>query len=248
LLRSRELIWDGCLNVRDLGGHPTEDGGETCFGAVVRADSVRSLTDAGWHALVDYGVRTVVDLRMDVELEQDQPADVPVEILHIPFLENDAGLFDEANAISAAAPDHASAQRDVYLLFLERFRRNVAAAVEAVADAKPGGVVVHCMGGKDRTGLVTALLLRLAGVGPAEIGADYALSEERLRPRHEAWFAEAVDDADLQRMRRIASTPAEAMVGVLERLEERYGSVEEFLRAGGAAADTGARVHARLRG
>src|SRR5439155_22083655 len=102
------------------------------------------------------------------------------------------------------------------LFFLEHFKENVAAAIAAVARAPEGGVVVHCMGGKDRTGLVTALLLHLAGVDDAQIAADYALSEERLQPRHEAWFAEAGTDAERERLRRIAATPAEAMVGVLD--------------------------------
>jgi protein-tyrosine phosphatase len=52
-MTERRLDWEGCLNVRDLGGHPTEDGGETRMGAIVRADSVRQLTEAGWAALVD---------------------------------------------------------------------------------------------------------------------------------------------------------------------------------------------------
>jgi protein-tyrosine phosphatase len=73
----RELAWEGCLNVRDLGGHRTTNGGVTRYGAVVRADSVRHLTDAGWQAAVDYGVRTVIDLRADEELEADPPGDLP---------------------------------------------------------------------------------------------------------------------------------------------------------------------------
>jgi protein-tyrosine phosphatase len=244
----RDLTWDGCANVRDLGGHGTEDGGETRFGAVVRADSVRQLSDEGWMALVDYGIRTIVDLRTERELEADPPAELPVDVLHVPFLEEDAGVSEEVEATSAAAPDHTSAQREVYLIFLERFRKNVAAAVGAVANAREGGVVVHCMGGKDRTGLTTALLLRLAGVGHEEIGADYALSEERLRPRNEAWFAEAADETELERMRRIAATPAETMTGVLDQIEGRYGSVEEFLLAGGAGEGIGDRIRSRLRG
>ena len=72
--RSRDLVWDGLLNVRDLGGHPTEDGGETKFDSVVRADSVRQLSEDGWRALVDYGMKTVVDLRTNEELEADPPA------------------------------------------------------------------------------------------------------------------------------------------------------------------------------
>src|SRR5262245_29445429 len=91
-LHLRELVWDGCLNVRDLGGHRTVDGSETRYGSVVRADSVRQLTDEGWTAAVDYGVRTVVDLREGGELEADPPGDVPVEVVHVPFLERDPAV------------------------------------------------------------------------------------------------------------------------------------------------------------
>lgn len=246
--RSRDLAWDGLLNARDLGGHPTEDGGETRFGQVVRADSVRRLTDAGWQALVDYGIRTIVDLRSDEELEADPPAELPVEAVQVPFLEDREDVWREVEAASVRAADHAEATREVYLIFLEHFRPNVAAAVRAVVEAPEGGVVVHCMGGKDRTGLVTAFLLRLAGVPVDEIASDYALSEQRLRTRHEEWFATAADEAELERLHRIAATPAASMVGVLEELERRYGSIEGFLRSGGAPDDIRERVRARLRG
>jgi protein tyrosine/serine phosphatase len=248
LLRSRDLVWDGCLNVRDLGGHHTTDGGETAYGAIVRADSIRQLTDAGWEAAVDYGVRTVIDLRMDAELEADPPADAPVDVLHLPFFYEDEEAFAQVEAASAAAPDTATATREVYLVFLSRFRRNVAAAFAAVARAPKGTVVVHCMGGKDRTGLLVALLLRVAGVDAEQIAADYALSEERLRPRSDAWLAEAGTEAERERIRRIAATPAEAMLGVLERLERDYGGVEAYLRAGGVGDDELELVRARLRG
>jgi protein-tyrosine phosphatase len=249
--RSRELVWDGLLNVRDLGGHTTEDGGETRFGEIVRADSVRQLSDAGWAALVDYGVKTVVDLRGDEELEADPPADLPVKVLHVPFMETDASdwrkIEGELDAAVTAAPDVATATRDVYLIFLERFSRNVAAAIRAVAEAPKGGVVIHCAGGKDRTGLLTALLLHLAGVDTEQIAADYALSEERLRPRHEAWFAKAENDEELERLKRISQTPAESIVGVFDELERRYGSVEGFLRNADLTDDELARARARLR-
>ena len=198
--RSRNLAWDGLLNARDLGGHPTEDGSETRWGSVVRADSVRQLTDAGWEAVVDYGIHTIVDLRSDDELAQDPPAELPVDAVHVSFFDDRPEVFDEVEAASAAAGDHAEATRDVYLIFLEHFRANVAAAIRAVANAPEGGVVVHCHGGKDRTGLVSAFLLRLAGVPIDEIATDYSLSEERLRTRHEEWFAEAADEAELERL------------------------------------------------
>jgi protein-tyrosine phosphatase len=245
---SRDLVWDGCLNVRDLGGHPTEDGGETLYGRIVRADSVRQLSAEGWEALVGYGVRTIVDLRGERELENDPPTELPVDVVHVPFMEDTPDVFKKAEDASRMAPDHTVATRDVYLIFLESFRANVAAVVRAVAEAPDGAVVVHCMGGKDRTGLTAAFLLRLAGVGLEDIGADYALSEERLRPRHDEWLAQASDEAEREYLRRISATPAASMVAVVEELERRYGSVEGFLRAGGAPDRTGERIRARLRG
>ena len=160
LLRSRELTWDGCLNVRDLGGHPKEEGGETSYGSIVRADSVGLLTPTGWQALVEYGIHTVIDLRGDHEREEDPPGELPVEVLHVPFMEASEEEWEEIGAEleSLGELPVVDATRDAYLIFLERFKPNVGAAIRAVADAPEGGVVVHCVGGKDRTGLVVALL------------------------------------------------------------------------------------------
>ena len=246
MLRSRDLVWDGLLNVRDLGGHSVEGGGETKFGRIVRADTIRRLSDEGWRALVDYGIRTIIDLRTDEERAADPPAELPVDVLHVKFMDDTPEVFTAADAASHAAPDLETATREVYLVFLEAFYANVAAVLEAVADSPEGGVVVHCAGGKDRTGLTVAFLLRLAGVGIDEIAADYALSEQRLRPRHERWLAEAADEAERERLRRMTVTPAASMVGVLEELERRYGSVERYLVAGGAREGIGECIRTRL--
>jgi protein tyrosine/serine phosphatase len=251
-LQPRDLVWDGCLNVRELGGLPTTDGSETRFGAVVRADSVRQLSEEGWRALVDHGIRTVIDLRGETELADDPPADLPVDVVNVPFLSGNRAdrdaLGTELEAAVAAAPDVPSSTRDVYLIFLERFRANVAAAMRAVANAAEGGVVIHCVGGKDRTGLLSAFLLHLAGVGDEEVAADYALSEERLRPRHEAWFEAAETEQELERLQRIAQTPAASMIGVFEELERRYGGVDAYLRDAGVTDDELELLRARLRG
>jgi len=248
---ARDLTWDGCLNVRELGGLPTVDGGETRRGAIVRADSVHGLSDEGWKALVDHGVRTVIDLRGDHEREDDPPRELPVEVVHVPFMEASEAeweaIAEEIEAASAAAPDVASSTRDVYVIFLERFKSNVAKSVRAVANAPEGGVVIHCVGGKDRTGLLAAFLLHLAGVSEREIAADYALSEQRLRPRHEAWFAAAESDEELERLQRIAQTPAASMLGVFEELGRRYGGVKGYLRAAGVTEGELAAARARLR-
>ena len=249
--RSRDLVWDGCLNVRDLGGFRTDDGEETRFGSIVRADSVRQLSDEGWAALVDYGVTTIIDLRNDEERQEDPPYDVPVEVLHVPFMEASEAEWKEIEerleAVVSAAPDVSVATRDVYLIFLEHFKDNVAAGIRAVADAPEGAVLIHCMGGKDRTGLLSAFLLHVAGVDLEQIADDYALSEDRLRPRHEEWFAAAESDEELERLQRMAQTPAASMVGVFEELERRHGSVESFLRDSGVTDEELERARARLR-
>jgi protein-tyrosine phosphatase len=235
----RELAWDGCLNVRDLGGHATMDGRETRYRELVRADSIRQLTDAGWRALVDYGIRTAVDLRGDHELQDDPPWELPIDVVHVPFMETNEQewreIETEIDAARTGAPDFPTETRDVYMIFLERFQDNAAASLQAVARAPAGGVVVHCVGGKDRTGLLCAFLLDLAGVRIEDIAADYALSEERLRPRHEAWLAEAKTEAEREWVRRVSRTPAETMVGVFAELERRYGGVKGYLRGGGAS-------------
>jgi protein-tyrosine phosphatase len=243
----RTLPWDGCVNVRDLGGHATEDGRVTRFGRIVRADSVRRLSDDGWRALTEYGVRTVVDLRYQVELDRDPPRDVDLDVVHISlFGEPDEERWAELEKLGTAQGDAAGFTRVIYLEVLEEHREKVADAAAAVGHAAPGGVVVHCHAGKDRTGLVTALLLRLAGVPIDEVALDYAESERHLATGNEQWISEGADEAERDWRRLVTSTPAAGMRGVLEEIDRRYGDVASFLRAGGASETDLAAARARL--
>jgi protein-tyrosine phosphatase len=235
----RRLDWDGCVNVRDLGGHPTAEGGRTAFRALVRADSIRRLSDAGWDALAAYGVRTIVDLRFPVELEADPPRDVPVGVVHVP-------LLDQHDEEARAAIDACSTTASAYLEMLERFRPNFARAIEAIAQAPEGTVLVHCAGGKDRTGLVVALLLTLVGVPPEDIAEDYGLSARNLAPLSEQWVAESKDDAERELRSRLVLGEPQTMLDVLAQLEVRYGSVRGYLLAGGATAEDIDRAGNRL--
>jgi protein-tyrosine phosphatase len=233
-----ELEWDGCLNVRDLGGLRTETGATIPLGRVVRSDNVRRLSDAGWHALANHGVTRIVDLRWPEELAEDQPRDVDVEVVHVSVL--GSGYLDEASRYVQELDAHLDSVDDVadhyawsYVDFLERYRERFGRAFAAVADAPAGAVVVHCAGGKDRTGLVAAILLRLAGVALDEVAADYARSEANLAPALERWAAEADDEVMRGRRLKLARTPADGMRRALEELESRYGDVASYLRAAG---------------
>lgn len=244
---SRTLNWDGCANVRDLGGLPIDGGGETRRGAVVRGDSVRRLSDGGWEALLAHGVRTVLDLRWREELADDVPRELPVDVVHVSlFGELDTAYYEELARRLEHWADRADVTRESYLEFLERYRDNLSRAVVAVADAD-GCVFVHCAAGKDRTGLVSALLLRLAGVGVDHVADDYAESDANLQALTEAWRAEAPDEEERARRQQLFGTPRGAMLGVLEGIDRRYGGVRAYLLGGGATDDDLDRAAARLR-
>jgi len=245
----RVLAWDGCLNVRDLGGLRTEDGGVTRTGSVVRADSVGQLTDEGWRALADYGIETIVDLRFPHERVDDPPRTAGIDVVHVSLLGAlDPGYWEGLEERAAAAGGSEAATTLVYRETLARHGAETVEAIEAVASAPPGGVVVHCVGGKDRTALVSAFLLRLADVPAAAIAADYALSAGFLAPRHDSWIAGAANEAERERFRRIAATPAGAMLATLAELDRTYGGAAQYLRSAGAAEGVLAAARSRLRG
>jgi protein-tyrosine phosphatase len=245
-----DLEWDGCLNVRDLGGLPTADGGRTLLGRVVRSDNVRQLSDAGWRALANHGVTRIVDLRWPEELAGDQPRDVDIDVVHVSVL---GGALDENSEYVEQLDAHLDSVEDVadhfawsYVDFLERFRDRFGQAFGAVADAPEGAVVVHCAGGKDRTGLVAAILLRLAGVPREEVAADYAKSEANLAPALRSWIDTIEDDVVRRRREKLAQTPAEGMLRVVEEIEARYGDVASYLRAAGLTDAQIERLRERL--
>lgn len=231
----RVLAWDGCVNVRDLGGLPTEDGGETRFGVVVRADSIRGLTAQGWDALVSFGVRRAIDLRADEEVATDPSAEAPIPVVRVPIVPWETTLGHDWPSML-----------ETYLVVLEEFGDGFARIVAELAGAE-GPVVIHCMGGRDRTGLAVALVLRLADVAPATIAADHAESDDNWAPLLARWYAEAETEQELERRRRISAPAGTAMVDVLAELERRYGGVREYLIAAGAKDEAIHEVRRRLR-
>ncbi|MBD0696110.1 tyrosine-protein phosphatase [Streptomyces sp. CBMA123] len=171
----RTLVWDGCLNVRDLGGLPTASGKPTARGAIARADNLDRLTREGWDALLDHGVRTVVDLRDAEEYRPLLPLPEEVELVRVPLDELAGPAWWEAHGRLDGTPL-------AFRPYLEHCPHAAAALVTAIAEARPGGLVVHCGAGRDRTGLAALLLLALAGVDRAAIAEDYLLSGPNVRP------------------------------------------------------------------
>jgi protein-tyrosine phosphatase len=248
-LGERVLAWDGCFNVRDLGGLATASGGRTRYGVVVRADNVRILSPAGWSAALDYGVRRLVDLRFENERPAETDAPPGVEVIEVSLMgRHDAGAEQRFQERLREATDAAEIFAAGYIRTLERGAPRVATAVGAIADAADGDcVVVHCFAGKDRTGIISALVLSLAGVSDEDVAADYAASASGVEALWAPWLASSADEAELALRRRFALTAPETMRTVLAWVEAA-GGVETYLRDSGVSAEQLERLRRRLSG
>lgn len=177
----RHLEWPGCFNVRDLGGLRGSHG-VVRRGAFVRADSLADLSETGWAALWDRGVRTVVDLRNAAEITGDAAARPPgLATVHRPLDGSDDREFWD---VWEAGPQFGTPL--YYGPHLERFADRSVAVLRAIAEAAPGGVAFHCVGGRDRSGQIAMLLLSVLGVGAGDIAGDYDLTAARLTARYAA--------------------------------------------------------------
>jgi protein tyrosine/serine phosphatase len=238
---------EGAVNVRDLGGLPTEDGQKTVRARLLRADNLQELSAADIAKLVrDIGVTTVVDLRSSNELAAEGPAplDAVAGVRHVhhpvvPEVGSNTDMVADA-LLTRQRQDKSRYPRDPvcghYLGYLEDRPDQVVGALRTIAHAE-GAALVHCAAGKDRTGVVVALALTVAGVPAEAVAADYAASGERTeavmaRLRRSRLYAGDIDSkpADLHRPR------AETMTAFLEQMDARYGGVARWLADHGLSA------------
>jgi len=248
---ARRLDWPDCRNTRDLGGLPARHG-LTRTGVAVRSDNVASLTPAGRRAMIDYGITTIIDLRSESEVKgapgppfSEFQSSAPLS----PLDGTDGGgpiflhlaLIDDA---TAPILNQAPTMPERYALMLDRRQEALGAIFDGIASAD-GPVLFHCFAGKDRTGLVAALLLSVAGVDLDAIGADYAETDVQLASKYEEWLAKATPER-LATMRDELRCPPEWILSTLEHLERKWGGVETYLEAAGVSKDTITRVQSKL--
>ena len=246
---SRRIELDGPANFRDLGGYENRDGRAVQVGRVYRSDSLSYMTDADVrHCVDELDIRTVIDLRAGHEV--DQFSHGPLEATGVHFLHRP--VVDETRREhivrepGAPAPELLSPAA-IYLMMLERFADRLTDVVRIIADPANHPVVFHCAAGKDRTGIVAALVLGVLGVDDESIVDDYIVTAEHmplLVQRHRAVAAERGVEAEVGDPH--FSAEAEAMRDVLTGLEERYGGVEAYLLAHGLEPEAVSTLRASL--
>lgn len=239
---------DGCFNFRDLGGYPTAAGRFVRAGMLYRSDGLHRLSATGQKAFAGLGVVTVIDLRTAGEVAERvwrPPSGWPGQLLHLP-------LRDSTPVWESYDPEQLAGEGFAVVHYLETAQQGAAALREVLTVlAEPGRLpaVFHCAAGKDRTGIVAAVLLTLLGV-PAEVVAqDYALSEVATKQ----WEASIADGAPDDTQTAWGYVPqamlvaeARTMFGFLARIGKLYGSIEKFASAIGVADVTVQRLRDAL--
>jgi protein-tyrosine phosphatase len=234
-IAERRLPLEGPRNFRDLGGYPTEDGRRVRWGQVFRADSLAELSDSDIAYLERIGLARVIDLRGDGEV-QERPNRLAgragFAYVQLPIGENDLSPAEWARKFESGEFGEIDASwlvRGYRRTLDERAHRVGAVLKQLAASASPA--VFHCTAGKDRTGVISALLLLLLGVPREVVVGDYSLTAlytgNRI-PAADAWFAER--GIEPERAAHVLSARREAMEETLAHLDAAHGGPERFLR------------------
>ena len=242
-MTSRLIALEGCLNFRDLGGYPTADGRLVRWRQVFRSDALHLLTPSDIARLRDeLRVRDVVDLRSSAELRsegQGPLAAQDVRFHHVPLFDGEVRGEDRESAAQISLADR-------YVFLAELAGEPIARVITTIA-AADAGAVFHCAAGKDRTGVISAILLGLLGVPDDVIVADYVATRENLDA-----IADRLSALEGYRAMLAALPPdtmhanPETMVEFLERLRAAHGSLEAYARHAGVTADAISRLRGRL--
>jgi protein-tyrosine phosphatase len=221
----RWLRLPGTTNVRDVGGYPVTDGGTVRWRTLLRSDALHRLDDSGRAALVGLGLRTVIDLRTEEEATATPSAlgGTGVRTYHVP-------LF-EASAIGRLPPELAA----IYRYMIDDCGAAIAGAVGRLCAGNALPALIHCTAGKDRTGLVAAIVLEVMGVPDDIIAADYAMSGTYLDPGAAAAISQVRAVSGVGRWLDLGALGAQPRVihEALAHIRARAGTVTGYLLQNG---------------
>ena len=242
-MTSRTIALEGCLNFRDLGGYPTAAGRRVRWRQVFRSDALHLLTPADIAVIRDdLLVRDVIDLRSGAEVRSEGRGPLgeeDVRFHHVPLFDAEVRSEDRERAAQISLADR-------YVFLAELARERIGRVVGTIAAAE-AGAVFHCAAGKDRTGVISAILLGLLGVPDELVVADYVATQENLDA-----IVERLNSLEGYRTMLAALPPdtmhadPETMAEFLGRVRERYGTMEDYARAAGVTETVLERLRDRL--
>lgn len=247
----RWIDLEGAVNVRDLGGMPLRGGGVTRSGMLLRADTLQELTEGDVRRLLDLGLRSVLDLRTPEEARREgrgRLGELELGYVNLAFIPDAVMLADDPGHAIVVAERVEQERVEHYLDYLRLAGPAVVAALEWLADPDDVPAVFHCAAGKDRTGILAALVLELNGAERAAIVEDYARSNERLAaivsrllrlPTYSRYTG-------TRRSRDLACEP-EVMEQFLDRLDADHGGAAAWARSAGLPEESLARLSGLLR-
>jgi protein tyrosine/serine phosphatase len=240
----------GAVNARDLGGLPTVDGRVTRSGVLLRSDNLQDLTQADVEDLHGRGLGTVLDLRTAAEVELLGPGplrETSVKHVHLDLIPHG---FEGRSVMERTIPDENAPEHAVDHLYFDYVRDApdaIATALRTIADPGSGTVLVHCAVGKDRTGVLVALVLSLVGVRRDAVVADYERTNERIERIVDRLLATPLY-GDHAGGRTLDSFRPHAfnMERFLDRVDREYGGVHGLAMSVGVDEETVARLSRRL--
>ncbi len=241
----RRLDIPGLLNVRDLGGYKTANGLVTRWRRLLRGDGLHRLTDEGADLLGSEGLTSVIDLRSQAELDAEPNPYIDqaqIGFYHRPIYD------DLAPALTAT---HEAAGDDplvgFYLTALLERAEAMRDILATIASAPKGAILFHCTAGKDRTGLVAALLLEIAGVDRDTILTDYALTGDFIGDLVEELLERTRrTGGDAERHAQFLTCAPLTMATTLDLIDRRHGSVRGYLKDIGLPAGDLSNLRDRL--
>ena len=223
----RRYLTENIVNCRDLGGYPTADGKVTVFGRALRCGIINVPTEMDMKILADYGIKTVIDLRGNSE-----KADMPDIFESLPdYRYHHISLLETNPIFSKNCTDMCG----MYILSLTEYSENYAAALRTVSNLKEP-FMFHCFAGKDRTGLLAAMLLSAAGVSREDIIADYQVSFTYFKPAYEREIKADSGVIWEKNPAKFYSDPS-VMERILDYFENTFGSIKGYFKKIGLSDD-----------
>ena len=215
------------FNGRDLGGYTAKDG-EVTSDTFIRTDCLVEIDEQDKQALLNMGVRAVIDLRNtdeEQQIENGFKETDGVDFYAFPVFSNKETPIDQAA--------EGFTMGDLYVYILDHTQPVMKTIFSTMANAQPGKILYHCSAGKDRTGVVSALLLNLVGVDDATIIYDYALTDGFMEEAFALLKQHGVpgsDNSNEAHIEELLSARPDNMRKMLAYLEEKYGDAVAYLK------------------